>query len=528
MCSCDHVKAVAAHWILPAAKSCHSRNLEAVPNPQLSHLIRTTHKSPPHRVPTEWLVPVLLIAGFLILAAVLFRDRLMPGPLVDVGRVLAIPVAAEKPIDAAQGSVPPAEESLPTTPADSNTPLLFQASGWLEPSPYPIRVATLVSGVVKTVKVKEGDAVNEGEELATLIDDDARLAVESARNAQVRALAEVLAAESELEAARNRFGAQTARADTEKAKLEETRDLHARFEGLSDGAVSEIERVVAKLAVVRADASLAEQAALATEAASDITRRERLLEVARSNVKSAAVGLAAADLAMARTRIVAPITGRVQRLLVMPGTKLVVDGDDSDSALVAVLYNPQSLQARVDVALADAANLSVGQATRIRCSLLPDTVFHGVVTNLAGQADVQRNTLQVKVAIHDPDSRMRPEMLCRVEFLAPRASQPGRAQTGENTSAVRSHTDGVHAVDIYVPEAALINFADKSANAWVVDPESLRSTRRTVTLSTATRDGHRQVLDGLLPGEWVVLRPGNALAEGDRVSIANKKGTPSP
>ena len=83
-------------------------------------------------------------------------------------------------------------------------------------------------------------------------------------------------------------------------------------------------------------------------------------------------------------------------------------------------------------------------------------------------------------------------------------------------------------MDIYVPGDALIDVAGESAAAWVVEPESLRTARRAVTLGSATRDGHRQVLDGLRPGEWVVLRPGGALEDGGRVRIANNKGIPNP
>ena len=67
--------------------------------------------------------------------------------------------------------------------------------------------------------------------------------------------------------------------------------------------------------------------------------------------------------------------------------------------------------------LADAANLSTGQKAKARCSLLPDKVFEGEVTRITGEADLQRNTLQAKVRIIDPSDQLRPEMLCRVEFM---------------------------------------------------------------------------------------------------------------
>ena len=40
------------------------------------------------------------------------------------------------------------------------------------------------------------------------------------------------------------------------------------------------------------------------------------------------------------------------------------------------------------------------------------------MTRIVGEADLQRNTLQAKVRVEDPDHRLRPDMLCRAEFLA--------------------------------------------------------------------------------------------------------------
>ncbi len=91
--------------------------------------------------------------------------------------------------------------------------------------------------------------------------------------------------------------------------------------------------------------------------------------------------------------------------------------DDPDSATIAVLFETGKLQARVDVPLADARQLAPGQAAIITSDFLPNTEFRGIVSRIVGTADLQRNTLQAKVRVIDPDPRLRPEMLCRVKFL---------------------------------------------------------------------------------------------------------------
>jgi multidrug efflux pump subunit AcrA (membrane-fusion protein) len=49
--------------------------------------------------------------------------------------------------------------------------------------------------------------------------------------------------------------------------------------------------------------------------------------------------------------------------------------------------------------------------------VLPDTTFRGEVLRVTHEADLQKNTLQVKVGVSDPSPLLRPEMLTRVKFL---------------------------------------------------------------------------------------------------------------
>ena len=135
---------------------------------------------------------------------------------------------------------------------------------------------------------------------------------------------------------------------------------------------------------------------------------------------------------------------------------------------------------------------------KIRCGLLPEKVFNGEVTRITGEADLARNTLQAKVRIADPIDQLRPEMLCRVEFLGSATAVPG--QSGDGLLAT------------WIPEAAVADGA-----AWVCDPESKRVEKRAVQVSTETREGHVRITEGLRPGEHVVLSPKN-LREGQRVN----------
>ena len=423
-----------------------------------------------------WLIPAAIAAGFAIHFGAIFPDRLLPATDVEVGIVLATA----------------GDES--TAPAAGAGRMLFQASGWIEPDPYAVKATSLVDGVVETVAVLEGQKVEKGDLLATLIDADARLALsvaeqkhrtlESARAAHV---ASISSAEKRLDAARGEVLA----AGTLK---EEAADKSTRYDSLHKDAISRTEVIAARLRLSRETTMEQVLEAGVGEQEAELRRLELETRVKDDEIAAAAIEVEQAKLALERTKIFSPVSGRILRLNAAPGQKRMLASDDMESSTIAVIYDPEKLQVRVDVPLADAAGLQVGQAAKIRCSLFPDRVFEGEVTRITGEADLQRNTLQAKVRVIDPDDALRPEMLCRVEFL-------GTATTGGGSATLAT----------WVPDSAISN-----GHVWAVDPESNRVEKRPVEPSGETRDGFTRVTAGVRPGDRVVLSPGD-LREGGRV-----------
>jgi RND family efflux transporter MFP subunit len=381
-------------------------------------------------------------------------------------------------------------------PQSSSDGMMFQASGWIEPDPLPIKATSLVDGVVETVNVLEGQPVKKGETLATLISEDARLALATAEQNHDTLLATRDAHLGAIDSARKKFEGAQAMAKSAETLRDEATDRLARFEGLSARSVPEQEIVSARLRVAREAALLLVAGASTSEVGAEIERLKLETQVKENEIRAAAIEVEKARLALSRTVITAPTDGRVLRLLAAPGQKKMLQDNDPESSTIAILYHPAKLQVRVDVPLADAAGLQIGQTARIRCSLLPDKIFAGVVTRITGEADLQRNTLQAKVSITDPVDQLRPEMLCRVEFLGIASTGPASQQS----------------IATWIPDSAA-----SDGSAWVCDPESKRVSRRAIKKSTEARDGFIRVSEGLRPGEWVVLAPAN-LNDGQRVN----------
>src|SRR4029079_19282357 len=139
-------------------------------------------------------------------------------------------------------------------------------------------------------------------------------------------------------------------------------------------------------------------------------------------------------------------------------------------------HTPDKLQVRVDVPLADAAHVGLQQDAEIVVNVLPDHVFRGHVSRIVHEADIQKNTLQVKVAIHEPSPELKPEMLARVKFLA--------APTSQSTAQVA----------MFVPKD-LVNEREGRAHVWLVDQTRNVAEHREVIVGGATVDGWIQIQD---------------------------------
>ena len=430
------------------------------------------------------LLPIAILAGFALLFLLLFRDRLIPAKDVEVSPARAIE------------SVP--DPATNPTPLPASGRLLFQASGWIEPDPLPMKVTALTDGVIDQVHVLEGQLVKKGELLATLVEIDSKLAMDLAAR-------EITVLKASLEAhcmgtqiARQQMAAEKAGLISDEVDAIEATDLLRRIELTPDRAISINDRTSARLGKSRSQAALDGRKARIEEISHEITRITHEVTALEQGIQAAEIKLAQAMLAHERTRIVAPADGSVLRLLAAPGQKKMIAMDDVDSSTIAILYDPARLQVRVDVPLADAAGLGVGQRAKVRCNLLPDVVFEGEVTRINGEADLQRNTLQAKVRISNPDEKLRPEMLCRVEFL--------------DTATVSQKTPAAGNLSVFVPETAL-----REQSVWICDPDSRRVSRRSVDPSDESREGQRRLNSGVLPGEWVVLDP-SGLRENQRVN----------
>ena len=481
--------------------------------------------------------PVLLIGGFAALVLWCSQEYLFPPQKVEV-----VPVFAT-------------QAEIRTEGAE-----LFKAAGWIEPRPTAIRVAALATGVIEELLVVEDQLVKKGEPVAELIKADAILN-------HNRSVANRELAEAELErnkaacaAAKTRFEqpvhleAKLASADADLAKINtslmnlpfETKRAEAElkfargdFERMYKAAASVSEREIdrSKADFATAEAHLSElldrkqslekevfavrqkrdainvQLQLLADETKEKDETLAMVDAAEAKLKQMSVAESEAELRLQRMTIRAPVDGRVYRLVGLPGARVgsgvmtAMTGHDGSS--VITMYRPESLQIRVDVRFEDIPKVSLGQLVAISNPAMRDAI-RGRVLFISSEADIQKNTLQVKVAIDDPPGFFKPEMLVDVTFLSPKQ--------GENQDASKQE------LTLLILENLIFNEGGTSF-VWVANQTTGVAEKTEVELGKRGNDGMVEILSGLDIGSRLISRGGNDLLDGQRVRVTGESAS---
>jgi membrane fusion protein (multidrug efflux system) len=312
-------------------------------------------------------------------------------------------------------------------------------------SSVAVGVKTEFAGRLVEMLKQEGDRVSQGELVARLDDVNAHLAVEQARAAL-----------------------DVARATLERARVAE-RHARAEFERaqnlLKSGGITD------------------QGFQTATVAAQDARAQ---VQLALAQVDQAAQALAMAEKHLRDCRMVAPISGEVERKLVNPGSW--VDGN----TLLYRLVDNQRLELETYAASADLGQIAKGQKIHFTVAAYPDEVFEARIIAVGAAVDPQNRSAVVRAAVPNPSGRLKAGMFAKGEIV-----------TGTKLDAV------------VVPSTALWRRAGQAPYVYVVEQNKARKREVRTGLEEA---GGIEILAGLKVGETVVTDQNLELAEGVVVS----------
>lgn len=489
----------------------------------------------PRHVMTRYVLPAAIVLGFALVVAWAARESFLTSAPVTV-----VPVVVAR-----------AEIQSAGAP-------LFQAAGWIEPRPTPIVVSSLAEGVIEKLLVVEGQDVRAGDEVARLMDADARLALKQAEADLQLKEAELAGARSELAAAALRLQqpvhleAALAEADSLLAQAEKElarlpfdiaasearwnvarQDLdgkRASGQGVAgrlvEKAEGEFNAAAAALGEVRQRKPHLERVVSTLQQRRDALKRQLALKVeeekqradAEAKVNAAAARRRQAELAVESARlrlermvVKSPAGGRVLQLVARPGTRMMGLSANSgqDASTVLTLYDPAMLQVRCDVRLEDVARVQTGQKVRIETASVGQP-FAGEVLRVTSQANIQKNTIEVKVAIPDPPPAARPEMLVQATFLAPEMSAAERRSAGQ--------------VERLLVPRPLVEEDGEARFVWLAAADGT-ARRRQVKLGQAAAGELVEVVEGLRVTDKLISGGRERLGDGDRINITGEDAT---
>lgn len=303
----------------------------------------------------------------------------------------------------------------------------FSAGGYLEViPPGPLVVSAMVEGRVQSLAAIEGQSVEKGQEVAKLDDALHRRDVE----VQESAIALSRAKLARLEAGFRPEEIEQAKAELEKSQAQREQaqlNLDRLRKVLETSAASQKEYEDARYELAAATADVA-----ARKSEYDLRKsgtRKEDISVARAELAAAEADLARAKWKLDACSIRVPVSGVVLEHFAQVGDWLAPgDGRERSAAILSVV-DPKRIQAWADVNQRDFGRVSAGQRVLLTTDAQPDRQIPGRVVQILPKANLQKNTVQVKVAIPDPPPDLRPEMSVKVTFLSPQERKSNEVQS---------------------------------------------------------------------------------------------------
>ncbi len=252
------------------------------------------------------------------------------------------------------------------------------ASGQVQPR-TKVDVASDISGRIVRLAVKEGQMVKRGDFLLQIDPEQYEAAVQRAEAALSSARAQ----------------AAQARANLLQAKRTYERNVEMR----------------------KTNAQLVSDADL-EQSRTTMEVNQALLEASDHNVEQSNATVRDAKTSLAKTTILAPMTGRITRLVVEEGETAVPGTFNKDAATLLTISDMSVLETIVKVDETDVARITLGDSAVVQIDAFPDTTFVGKVVEIshssvrgaaAGATTEQAVDYEVRVQLLNPPQETRPD-----------------------------------------------------------------------------------------------------------------------
>jgi len=276
----------------------------------------------------------------------------------------------------------------------------------------------------------------------------------------------------------------------------ESEDVEAALSQAKAGlAVNQADLVDAKNTLERSTELLKKQLISQAEYDAAKARYERV----RASITLTEAGVKAAEVQIENTRIRAPFDGTILTKNADVGEVVAPFGAGASSRVAVVtIADMSSLEVEADVSESNIEKIKPKQPCEIVLDAYPEKRYRGSVSKIVPTADRSKATVMVKVKFSDRDNRVLPEMSSKVYFLSeePRSVTDSKPIIAVNSSAVVQRDD--EKIVFIVKDNTLVK----------------------VTVTVGRPLGSMvEIVNGLSPGDRVVLRPSGAMENGTHVKV---------
>lgn len=244
---------------------------------------------------------------------------------------------------------------------------------------------------------------------------------------------------------------------------------------------------------------------------------------ALEQVEQARATLKQAQDDLSKTTIYAPMAGTISELNKEVGE--IALGSQFQEDVIMIVSNLAGMEALVNVDENDVVSVSVGDSATIEVDALPDTVFRGVVSEIASSATItgagttdQKTEFEVKISILDPGKNLRPGMTASSDIITEtRLDVPGvpiqcvTVRTLDQLKAQPPKAKGDTAIADTVARSKYV--ADKDGFVQLVF-----AVENGVAMAKQVKTGiqsetHIEILEGLAEGDEIITGNYRAISQ---------------
>jgi len=348
------------------------------------------------------------------------------------------------------------------------------ASGQVQPR-TKVDVAADISGRIVRLAVKEGQMVKRGDFLLRIDPEQYEAAVQRAEAGLSSAKAQ----------------AAQARANYLQAKRTYDRNMEIRKTNAQLVSEADIEQSRTQMEV-----------------------NEALLEASDHNVEQSNASVRDAKNSLGKTTIVAPMSGRITRLVVEEGETAVPGTFNKEAATLLTISDMAVLETIVKVDETDVARISLGDSAVVQIDAFADTTFIGKVVEIS-HSSVRGASASGSTTEQAVDYEVRIQLL-----NPPRETRPDFSATAKVVTDVRAKALSIPIIALTVRENEELAGADSAvrvgANATPTKEVGKRDVEGVFVVGTDNKvtfrpvkvgiagDRYFEVLSGLKAGERIV------------------------